>query len=62
MTEWSTEQDNIVLSGGTATLTIHVTFTAPDELPREYAATLTLETKAGVKLNIPLYALSLIHI
>ena len=56
VTEWSTEQDNIVLSGGTATLTIHVTFTAPDEQPREYAATLTLETKAGVKLNIHLYA------
>lgn len=55
VTEWEAGS-NISLFGATAELTIGVTFTAPDDEPREYAATLTLETKAGVKLNIPLYA------
>lgn len=53
VTEWNTE--NIKLQGGTAKITVVVTLTAPDDDPREYAATLTMETKAGVKLNIPLY-------
>lgn len=53
VTEWNTE--NIKLQGGTAKITVVVTLTAPDDDPREYAATLAMETKAGVKLNIPLY-------
>ena len=55
VTEWEAGT-NINIWGATAELEVGVTFTAPDSDPREYAATLTMETQAGVKLNIPLYA------
>lgn len=43
--------------GGYAELNMLVTFTAPaTPTTKEFAATLTIETKAGKKLNIPLYA------
>lgn len=55
VTEWISTV-NLIAGGGTAELTIVVTLTTPDDDPREYAATLTMETKAGIKLEIPLYA------
>ena len=54
VTEW-VSGDNLIENGGDAELNIVVTLTAPDDEPREYAATLTMETKAGIKLEIPLY-------
>ena len=47
---------NCFFSGDYAELTVPVTFTAPNSDAGEYAATLTLETYAGVKLTAYLYA------
>lgn len=47
---------NVVCSGDYAELTVPVTFTAPNGDVNDYAATLTLETYAGVKLTAYLYA------
>lgn len=54
VTEWTTS--NVTLYGNYAELTVPVTFTAPNGDAGEYAATLTLETEAGVKLTAYLYA------
>ena len=43
-----------MLDANTASVT--VTFTAPSADVAEYSANLVLETKAGVKINVPLYA------
>lgn len=47
---------NVFCSGDYAELTVPVTFTAPNSDAGEYAATLTLETYAGVKMTVYLYA------
>ena len=47
---------NCFFSGDYAELTVPVTFTAPNGEAGEYAATLTLETYAGVKMTAYLYA------
>ena len=47
---------NVFCSGDYAELIVPVTFTAPNSDAGEYAATLTLETYAGVKLTAYLYA------
>ena len=47
---------NCFFSGDYAELTIPVTFTAPNGEAGEYAATLTLETYAGVKMTAYIYA------
>lgn len=47
---------NISFYGDYAELTIPITFTAPNGDVADYAATLTLETYAGVKLTAYLYA------
>ena len=47
---------NVFCSGDYAELTVPVTFTAPNGDAGDYAATLTLETYAGVKLTAYLYA------
>ena len=47
---------NCFFSGDYAELTVPVTFTAPNGEAGEYAATLILETEAGVKLTAYLYA------
>ena len=47
---------NVFCSGDYAELTVPVTFTAPNSDAGEYAATLTLETYAGVKMTAYLYA------
>ena len=47
---------NVWFSGDYAELAVPVTFTAPNGDAGEYAATLTLETEAGVKLTAYLYA------
>ena len=47
---------NVFCSGDYAELTVPVTFTAPNGDAADYAATLTLETKAGVKMTAYLYA------
>ena len=54
VTEWTTS--NVTLYGNYAELAVPVTFTAPNGDAGEYAATLTLETEAGVKLTAYLYA------
>ncbi len=54
ISEWT--NSNISFHGDYAELTIPVTFTAPNGDPNDYAATLTLETKAGVKMTAYLYA------
>ena len=54
VSEWTTS--NITFYGPYAELTIPVTFTAPNDDAADYAATLTLETKAGVKMTAYLYA------
>ena len=38
------------------TATVEVTFTAPNADVAAYSANLVLETKAGIKINVPLYA------
>jgi hypothetical protein len=47
---------NVWFSGNYAELAVPVTFTAPNSDAGEYAATLTLETEAGVKMTAYLYA------
>ena len=47
---------NCFFSGDYAELTVPVTFTAPNGEAGEYAATLTLETYAGVKMTAYIYA------
>ena len=47
---------NVSLGGDYAELTVPVTFTAPNGDVGEYAATVTLETYAGVKMTAYLYA------
>ena len=47
---------NFFASGEYAELAVPVTFTAPDGNPGEYAAELVLETYAGVKMKVYLYA------
>lgn len=47
---------NVFCSGDYAELTVPVTFTAPNGEAGEYAATLTLETYAGVKMTAYIYA------
>lgn len=47
---------NFTAYGQYAELTVPVTFTAPNGDPGEYGATLTLETYAGVKMTVYLYA------
>ena len=47
---------NVYFSGDYAELTVPVTFTAPNGDVNDYAATLTLETYAGVKMTVYLYA------
>ena len=47
---------NFTAYGQYAELTVPVTFTAPNGDPDEYGATLTLETYAGVKMTVYLYA------
>lgn len=54
VSEWT--NSNISFHGDYAELTIPVTFTAPNGDPNDYAATLTLETKAGVKMTAYVYA------
>lgn len=56
--EWITmgAGQNVTFFGNYAELTVPVTFTAPNGDAGEYAATLTLETKAGVKMTVYLYA------
>ena len=54
VSEWTTS--NIEFSGAYAELTVPVTFTAPNGDAGDYAATLTLETKAGVKMTAYIYA------
>lgn len=55
---WKTSNpgQNVSLGGDYAELTVPVTFTAPNGEVNDYAATLTLETYAGVKLTAYLYA------
>lgn len=47
---------NVFYYGDYAELTVPVTFTAPNSDVADYAATLTLETEAGVKMTAYLYA------
>lgn len=47
---------NVTFYGTYAELTVPVTFTAPNSDVADYAATLTLETEAGVKMTAYLYA------
>lgn len=47
---------NVTFHGDYAELSVPVTFTAPNGDPGEYGATLTLETYAGVKMTVYLYA------
>jgi len=47
---------NFFCSGDYAELCVPVTFTAPNSDVNDYAATLTLETYAGVKMTVYLYA------
>ena len=56
--EWisSGAGQNVSLGGDYAELTVPVTFTAPNDDVADYAATLTLETYAGVKMTAYLYA------
>ena len=56
--EWKSSNpgQNVSLGGDYAELTVPVTFTAPNGDAGDYAATLTLETYAGVKLTAYLYA------
>ena len=54
VSEWT--NSNISFHGDYAELTIPVTFTAPNGDVADYAATLTLETYAGVKMTAYLYA------
>lgn len=58
ITEWSTS--NISFYGNYAELNVPVTFTAPNGGAGEYGATLTLETYAGVKMNVYLYARTIV--
>ena len=51
---WNTS--NITFYGDYAEISVPVTFTAPNSDVAEYGATLTLETYAGVKMNVYLYA------
>ena len=56
---WSTIDfwnGNVSMKGDYALLTVPVTFTAPNGDAAEYGATLTLETYAGVKMNVYLSA------
>ena len=56
--EWITsgEGQNFIAYGQHAELSVPVTFVAPNGNPGEYAATLTLETYAGVTMKVYLYA------
>lgn len=54
ITEWNTS--NISLYGEYAEIRVPVTFTAPNSDPAEYGAELVLETFAGVKMKVYLYA------
>lgn len=56
--EWITSGvgQNFSASGESAELTVPVTFVAPNGNPGEYAAELVLETYAGVKMKVYLYA------
>ncbi len=47
---------NITMNGDYSIITVPVTFTAPNANAGEYGATLTLETYAGVKMNVYLSA------
>ena len=54
VSEWNSS--NAAFNGDYAELTVPVTFTAPNGEAGEYAATLTLETYAGVKMTAYIYA------
>lgn len=56
--EWKSSNpgQNVSLGGDYAELTVPITFTAPNGDVADYAATLTLETNAGVKMTAYLYA------
>ncbi len=54
ISEWTSS--NATMYGDYAELNVPVTFTAPNSDVAEYAATLTLETEAGVKMIAYLYA------
>ena len=54
ITEWNTS--NISLYGEYAEIRVPVTFTAPNSNAAEYGAELVLETYAGVKMKVYLYA------